>query len=501
MVSAIISPEEIYVHPIQASSGDLVKLEKVMSTMMKSDKVAKNDEVMIGSVWAVWQDQTWFRMEVTSRRGVNSDRFNMRSIDYGHNLFSVDVNQLYRLPPGDLSTLRGIAVKCHLVEIKLSAVKDNLANKVLSDCLGGEKVHTAIFVEKKKDSIGVVIMLEEKESFTTVNKRLVDFGCATSSVFGDEDEGEGCMLGDWDPMADDYHSNTNNYLTNDDDLEIATDGYKSKDKVCAFYTNRGRCYKGDYCEDKHTMPREGAVTTDQEEVIINTVDELVMPTINTTVWVTVTWTISPSAFYITFPHGVRDISTLQQSDFGNKYHHGSFIAMKDSMQEFYKNNRRKHLMDSLPAPGSLIVAKSDMDKLWNRARVRDSSEGEIEVFFVDLGKVEVVTLSNTRKLESCFSVLPFQAVLACIAGMEPFGQSWCKEATQLFKKITSSPQNIAAKVLSFMPGQPLEIDLCVKDMPEGSKCLSVAQVLQEKSLAKAVLRLPNRKTYSVHIPG
>ena len=47
MVSAIISPEEIYVHPIQASSGDLVKLEKVMSTMMKSDKVAKNDEVMI----------------------------------------------------------------------------------------------------------------------------------------------------------------------------------------------------------------------------------------------------------------------------------------------------------------------------------------------------------------------------------------------------------------------------------------------------------------------
>ena len=28
----------------------------------------------------------------------------------------------------------------------------------------------------------------------------------------------------------------NKYMTNDDDLEIATDGYKSKEKVCAFYT-------------------------------------------------------------------------------------------------------------------------------------------------------------------------------------------------------------------------------------------------------------------------
>ena len=30
------------------SSGDLVKVEQEMSMMMKGDKVAKNDEVMIG---------------------------------------------------------------------------------------------------------------------------------------------------------------------------------------------------------------------------------------------------------------------------------------------------------------------------------------------------------------------------------------------------------------------------------------------------------------------
>ena len=75
----------------------------------------------------------------------------------------------------------------------------------------------------------------------------------------------------------------NKYMTNDDDLEIATDGYKSKEKVCAFYTNRGHCYKGAYCEDKHTLPREGAVTADQEEVIITTVNVMRMPGVGSTV--------------------------------------------------------------------------------------------------------------------------------------------------------------------------------------------------------------------------
>ena len=40
-------------------------------------------------------------------------------------------------------------------------------------------------------------------------------------------------MNDWDPIADNLNSNTNNYMTNGDDLEIATDGYKSNEKVCA----------------------------------------------------------------------------------------------------------------------------------------------------------------------------------------------------------------------------------------------------------------------------
>ena len=75
-----------------------------------------------------------------------------------------------------------------------------------------------------------------------------------------------------------------------------------------------------------------------------------------------------------------------------------------------------------------------------QSQARDSSEGEVEVFFKDLGPVEVVTLGNTRKLESCFSVLPFKASLACLARVEPVGQARCKESTTFFKKLANSSQ-------------------------------------------------------------
>ena len=429
-------------------------------------------------------------------RGVRS--YDVRSMDYGRYVRGVDVDQLHRLPTGLADMLPGLAVRCHLAMIKHVKMDDKLTIQILSQCLDGDRIHSAVFVEKKECSVGVAIMTEEKGRLLTVNQRLVEVGCAESSLFGNEDDENNEIGNDWDPMADDFNCNTNNYMTNDDDLEIATDGYKSKDKVCAFYTNRGRCYKGAYCEDKHIMPREGAVTADQEEVIINTVDVLKMPAVSTTVYVRVTYVMSPSAFYITFPLGVSDISSIRSADL-NQNHPTTFTNMVDSMQEFYKSNYRKHFMDSLPAPGSLIVIRSDTDKLWHRAMVRDCSEGEVEVFLVDLGKVEEVTLSNTRKLESCFSVLPFQATLASIACVEPEGHGWCREATQLFKKVVTS-SIIVAKVVSNMPDQPFIVELGSRPRGGNTQCFDVGQILEGERLAKKVI-VEDKKMSSIHIPG
>ena len=500
MVSVIVSPDEIYVHPVQESSGDLARLEREVDMVVEGDQVAREAEVVVGSIWAV-HHQAWLRMEVTS---IAYGCVNLRSIDYGHALQGVRVEQLHHLPLGLATRLHGLAVRCHMAMVKPAKAKiwDKLTNKVISECLDGDELHTAVFVERKGTSIGVVIMAEQKGRLSTVNQRLAEVGCAVSSVFGDQDDDleDSGMVNDWDPMADDFNSNTNNYMTNDDDLEIATDGYKSKEKVCAFYLNRGHCYKGAYCEDKHSMPREGAVTADQEEVIIGTVDMLEMPTLASTVLVNVTWVISPSTFYITFPHGAKDTSRLQPSDLSQN-HPTRFSNMMASMQQFYLGNCRKLFMDSLPAPGSLLVTRSEGDKLWHRAMVRDCSEGEVEVFFVDLGQVEVVTLSNTRKLESCFSVLPFQAVLCCLSSVEPAGQGWCKEASDLFKRLVCFSQYVTAKVVANMTDQPLVVELSTRLHLQDKPQLDMGMVLLEKGWARSVVVNEGSKAFSLHVPG
>ena len=53
MVSVIISPEEVYVHPVQESSGSLDHLERELGMMVKGEQVAM--EVIVESIWAVHQ--------------------------------------------------------------------------------------------------------------------------------------------------------------------------------------------------------------------------------------------------------------------------------------------------------------------------------------------------------------------------------------------------------------------------------------------------------------
>ena len=58
-------------------------------------------------------------------------------------------------------------------------------------------------------SVGVVIMLERQGKFSTVNQRLVEEGCAVSSLFGsyagtDEVRDSG-MVNDWDSLEDEYY--------------------------------------------------------------------------------------------------------------------------------------------------------------------------------------------------------------------------------------------------------------------------------------------------------
>ena len=50
MVSVIVSPEEFYVHPIQESRGDQATVERELDSLVQGDKVARTEEVVVGSV-------------------------------------------------------------------------------------------------------------------------------------------------------------------------------------------------------------------------------------------------------------------------------------------------------------------------------------------------------------------------------------------------------------------------------------------------------------------
>ena len=118
--------------------------------------------------------------------------------------------------------------------------------------------------------------------------------------------------------------NQASYMINDDDLKIATDGYRSKDK-------------GAYCEDKHALPipREGAVTTGQEEAIVGTVDQLVIPTVHHSPGEDVIVPFCLLHHLLSWHHGCCNPSTIRHHSASSKHHQAKFSHLQYSMQMLY----------------------------------------------------------------------------------------------------------------------------------------------------------------------
>ena len=82
---------------------------------------------------------------------------------------------------------------------------------MIKSCLEGEEQHSAMVVEQDEggESVGIIITLEREGTFSSVNQRLVEVGCAISSLFGSEEsdagvgpEGDSGMVNDWDPLEE-----------------------------------------------------------------------------------------------------------------------------------------------------------------------------------------------------------------------------------------------------------------------------------------------------------
>jgi len=201
-VSHVESPDELYVQPVQETTANLLKLEQELEMAVTQD-VARKVEVIVGSAWAVHLEKKWFRVRVES---VDELTVNISYLDYGHILQQpLEIHRLHRLPLGIVSTLPGLAVKCHMSNVRpVGKFWDKLALQVLTKYLGGKELFSGLLVSKTDSSMEVLVILEGKSGdLSTVSRKLVEAGCAFSSEFvevtNDFDDDDL----DWDPLAED----------------------------------------------------------------------------------------------------------------------------------------------------------------------------------------------------------------------------------------------------------------------------------------------------------
>ena len=118
--------------------------------------------------------------------------------------------------------------------------------------------------------------------------------------------------------------------------------------------------------------------------------------------------LSLTQYYLTFPNGLADVV-------GGR---GQFKQWWRNFQLFYSKESSKYLLKALPAPGKHYVAGSTT-RSWHRVLVQEVVDDQVEVLLVDEGRQDVVGLGSVCDLEPSFSQLPHQAVLCCLAGVEP----------------------------------------------------------------------------------
>ena len=423
LLAHLANPGEIWLHPLQDASFCLGDIEESMFSSIPQ-QIDCESNVPIGSCWAVPVVSASFPPICTSpwvrvrlERDLDDCQVSVRSIDYGV-LVDISKENLHHLPPGLASAMPGTAVCCSLAGVlPPNGGWTEQATAAAFGMLNAETVRLAHVPELQNGGAKLEVVLSTLGAdsgapnlfATTINGELLQLGHAlpdkevSNALLKNENWEE--ELETWDPIALAYHNTSNNYITNDNDLQMATQGYKSKNTVCQFFKNRdGHCWKGEFCQDKHQLARKGAVTADIEEVMVGSLPQELpsFPPDCCGIRVLLLHAISPSSFYLRFPNGVRDAAQLSSSEQQRccSPRHEKFRV---SLAKFYEENPKRFLLSSLPAPGSLVVVKKD--NVWERALVLDEddagedasgSDEDLRVFLVDEGKTTKVCLHNMR---------------------------------------------------------------------------------------------------------
>ena len=388
LLGHLACPGEVWVQPVQAATSRLLDLEQVLEEEAVG-VMATVEECRQGTCWALHTSRSplgwpgasaWLRVRVVEE----GEEATVRCIDYGPSLVVTASSFLYHLPPGLPSTLPGLAVRCSLHPLAPGGWVPGAAAaaRALLDMATVYTAHVPPGTATSPLPIVVALQAEAAEPYEPTLNELLQEEAATA----------------WDPMTSDYKTITNNYLTNDNDPTVAALGYRSREgRTCHFYLNSGgRCYKGAYCQDRHQLPRPGAVTADQEEVLLASTGPLPITPTTCLARAILGHVISPSRFYLTFPAGAKPASGLGTGEL-RRARSPRCDNFHRSLAAAYQECPKRFLLSCLPAPGSLVAARRA--GAWHRAAVmEEGGEGDDcqQVLLVDLGEVATVHLNNLR---------------------------------------------------------------------------------------------------------
>jgi hypothetical protein len=499
MLAHIEDPGEFYIHILCEDNIEIDELQNEMNqyyntvrVKFKSKKAAK---YIIGSFCVAFYDadKHWYRAQIVDWNQDNdSDLVSIKYVDYG-NHSSLHFSMLQPLR-AEYTGLPVCARQCHLAMIhphtstqdKISKSWSRDAANEFKKLVNMESLYSVVLMEPSEDSVcSLPVLLQDCQNDICINKCMFELGYAVSfspvdcSLFAaqrkeqevssasqdqnaqnlnaDNDIHEDFsyteelipgldipyhmdnnIMHDWDPMSEDYFSESNTLHHDDEDACYAVTGYKPQDekRICKFYAQKGRCFKGENCLKEHSYPHPDGWTTDKERKFQDAFSKLVLSNVPDEIMLQVTCITKVNMFYAVTcdecPSSSDKVHIRRIDVEGEEDEEETLVTLNNYLNEEH-NVKTLRRCAVTPAFGQIVVARFSVDGRFYRARVMDYSDGKFYVFYVDYGNREWVSKSDVRDIEPKYLHLPFQAIDCVLANVENVTESF--EAKKFFASL------------------------------------------------------------------
>ena len=158
-------------------------------------------------------------------------------------------------------------------------------------------------------------------------------------------------------------------------------------------------------------------------------------------------------------------------------------------------------MESLPSPDTLLAVRLGKNT-WHRAKLveEEDEQGILQVFLVDIGRVETVTRRDIWKLQDCFTIFPFQAHEVELNMLEPQVGVWKPETKSAMKNLVEGCDHLSGKVVKVLPNEKLVMEVSTVC---GEEEVDIGKKLCDFRLARRVAEIEKSKRsgQSSYFPG